>query len=121
VGGSANNTVVDGLAAVISWTIFSTWRGGKPRTYIPALPSEAFTSPNRLHPTFIAALLSAAASFITAVNGISVTPFGAVTLCTQSFFSHNAARTPPVMFSYQGAKVHPRISSQRRRLGREVP
>ena len=121
VGGSANNTEIDSLSAVVSWVMYATWRGGKPRTYLPALPTEAFTSPNRLHPTFIAAVLTQAGNFKTSMNGISVTPFGGIAFAVQSFFSGNVARTPPVMFAITDAKVHPRISSQRRRLGKEVP
>lgn len=121
VGGSANNTEVDSLAAVVSWQFAATWRGGKPRMYLPALPSEAFVSSNRLNPTFITALTSAASNFILAIDGISVTPFGGTTLQLQSFYSGNAPRTPPVLFRITGARVHPRISSQRRRLGKEVP
>lgn len=120
-GGAGAATEVDSLSAVISWAIFATWRGGKPRTYIPCLPSTAFSSTNRLDPTFITALTTDAGSFIAAMNGISVTPFGAGVLALQSFFSGNVARTPPVMFALTSAQVHPRISSQRRRLGREVP
>lgn len=120
-GGSANVTEVDSLAATISWAISATWRGGKPRTYIPCIPNNAFTGTNRLSSTFIAALEADAATFITDMNGITVTPFGGVVLALQSFFSGNAPRTPPVMFALTGGSVHPRISSQRRRLGREVP
>jgi len=118
-GGAA--VEIDSLSAVISWSIFATWRGGKPRTYIPCLPSSAYSSTNRLDATFITSLQADAVSFIAAVNGITVTPFGAVVLALQSFYSGMVARTPPVMFALTDAKVHPRISSQRRRLGREVP
>jgi len=120
-GGSANNSEVDSLSAVVSWQFPSTWRDGKPRLYLPNLPSEAFADSNRLDSTFITNLASAAASFRTAVNGVNVTGFGPCVLVVESFFSANAPRTTTVAFAISGATVHPRISSQRRRLGREVP
>jgi len=121
LGTGSAATEVDSLAAVVSWSFPATWRGGKPRTYIPGVPSNSFTGTNRLSATYIAALLTDAGTFISNMNGITVTPFGAVVFALQSFFSGNVARTPPVMFPITGAQVHPRINSQRRRLGREVP
>jgi hypothetical protein len=121
VGAGAAVTEVDSLSAVISWTFPATWRGGKPRTYLPCIPNNSFTGTNRLSATYIAAVLADAATFITDMNGITVTPFGGVVFALQSFFSGNVPRTPPVMFPITGAQVHPRISTQRKRLGREVP
>ncbi|MGH3593189.1 MAG: hypothetical protein ACRDRF_19420, partial [Pseudonocardiaceae bacterium] len=108
-GGSANPVEVDSLSAVISWIFPATWRGGKPRTYVPGLPSEAFTSSNRLDPTFISALETAASNFRTDVAAISVSPFSGAHLGVMSFFSGNAPRIPAVAFNITGATVHPRI------------
>lgn len=118
-GGSANNTEVDSLSAAISWTIPATWRGGKPRTYLAALPTEAFGDSNTLDSGFVSDVESGAAAFLTAWNGSSVAPFGALGLGCMSFFSGNAPRAAGTLFQYTASTVHPRIDSMRRRLGKE--
>lgn len=120
VGGSANNTEVDSLSAVVSWLFAATWRGGKPRTYMPGLPSEAFATSNALDPTFITNLETAASNFRTDCAALSVSPFAGAHLVVMSFFSGNAPRSPAVIFNVTGQTVHPRICSMRRRLGREL-
>ena len=119
-GGSADDTEVDSLSACLSWTIGATWRGGKPRTYMAALPTNAFADSNTLASTYITALETGAAAFLTAVNGYNVAPFTVLVLNCLSFFSDNAPRVPPIGFGVSGVTVHPRIDSMRKRLGREV-
>jgi hypothetical protein len=119
-GGSANDTEVDSLSCVISWAFASTWRGGKPRTYLASLPTEAFADSNTLDSTFVSNVLSGAGAFLTAVNALSGPAGGTNTLIVQSFFSGNAPRASAATYAISSAAVHPRISSMRRRLGREV-
>lgn len=119
-GGSANNTEVDSLSACISWAITQTWRGGKPRTYLPCLPTEAFGDSNTLDGSFITTLAGAALAFRNAVNAAGVGVFSGPEMGCMSFFSGNAPRSTGVFFPYVGQSVHPRIDSMRRRLGREI-
>lgn len=119
-GGSDNDTEVDSLSACLSWTIDQTWRGGKPRTYMAALPTEAFGDSNTLDSDYITALESGAAAFLTAMNALAPTPLLEMSPGCMSFFSGNAPRAQGVLFTYSAVTVHPRIDSMRRRLGREV-
>jgi hypothetical protein len=119
-GGSSNDTEVDSLTCAVSWQIGATWRGGKPRTYLPALPTEAFADSNTLDSTFIANVLSGAEAFNTAVNELNITSGNQTLLSCMSFFSGNSPRANGTAFSITGALVHPRIDSMRRRLGKEV-
>jgi hypothetical protein len=118
-GGSDNATEVDSLACVVSWTIPRTWRGGKPRTYLGCLPTEAIADSNSLDADFVTAVESAAASFKTGTAAISAGGFSGGAIACMSFFSGNAPRVPPIVILISGSTVHPRIDSMRRRLGRE--
>jgi hypothetical protein len=120
-GGSTNNTEVDSLSMALSWRFAATWRGGKPRTYLPALPTEAFHDSNTLDSTFMATMLTGASNFLSDaptwdVSGV----FPSVQLGVMSFFSHNAPRTVGAFYPFTGVVIHPRIDSMRRRLGREI-
>ena len=119
-GGAGNPTEVDSLAAVISWSIAATWRGGKPRTYMAALPTNAIGDSNTLDSTYLTDLDTAAGDFLTAVNAISTSKFSSVALTCLSFFTGGGPRTPPVAYNINGHRVKTRIDAQRRRLGREV-
>lgn len=118
-GGSDNPTEVDSLAAVISWQFPQTWRGGKPRTYMAALPTEAFEDSNTLADDYVTALIAGANAFRLGINGCAHGSFEDLALGVQSFFSGNAPRAEGVFYGYTGETVHPRIDSMRRRLGRE--
>lgn len=119
-GGSDNATEVDSLSACLSWTIPQTWRGGKPRTYLAGLPSEAFEDSNTLAASFITAAEAAGNALRTATLAAAHGSLAETALGTVSFYSANAPRTPPLQFVYSGCVVHPRIDSMRRRLGREI-
>lgn len=120
-GTSGHSPVVDSAGCkIISWNSGAYWRGGKPRTYLPGLAIEDIESGtmNRLHSTEITALVADATAFIVAVNGIAD---GAITggqFCFVSFSSGGVELDPGVVHGITGAKVHPRIGTQRRRLGK---
>jgi hypothetical protein len=121
--GSGSVTNADNLAgcAVVSWSINAYWRGGKPRTYLPAILGSLMVSNDRLTTTAITNLTGDAGDFLTAMNALSSGAITDTTLGTVSFRSANADRVPPVFFAYTGAKVHPKIGTQRRRLGKWIP
>ena len=121
VGGVAGTTIGD-LAAVISWLSHAYWRGGKPRTYVLGSPTNrSGTAINQWVSTYITALNTAAQNFQVAVNALTG---GTTIISTQlgfvSFRHGGADRIPPVFFPITGHVVHPRIASQRRRLGKWV-
>lgn len=120
--GSRGGTNENALAVVVSWVTSAYWRGGKPRTYLPATYADVDgTAKNNWNGTYLGTLLTAAGNFISDVNALTA---GSTITATQfgfpSFFSGNSPRTPPVWFAITAAKLHPRVGSQRRRLGRWV-
>jgi hypothetical protein len=114
----------DGLpancAALLSWKIPASWRGGKPRSYLAAQTVTSQYSNNEWLDTYVASLETGALAFMTNVNAITLTGVSAVRLGTVSFQHANAWRTPPVAFEYVAVGAQKRICTQRRRLGREL-
>jgi hypothetical protein len=66
----------------------------------------------------VTALTTAGTSFRTAINAITQGTITSTVLGFVSFFTGNAPRSPALFFAFSGAKVHPRLGSQRRRLGK---
>jgi hypothetical protein len=106
------------LAAVLSWQSGVYWRGGKPRTYIGGLDLSSFADEVTLDPTYISTLLTDGTNLIAALNALASGNFDSIQFGLVSFVSGGVDRTPPVFFPITGVAVHPRIDSQRRRLGK---
>jgi hypothetical protein len=102
---------------VISWLSTVYWRGGKPRTYLGVPQTTEISGSTSLSAAEITALTTAAQGFRTAVNAIVQGTITSTVLGFVSFQTGNAPRVPPVFFAIAGAKVHPRLGTQRRRLG----
>ena len=116
-GTSGTNAANNCSAGVISWYASVYWRGGKPRTYLPGIPTTGTTGGNVLTATYQTALQTAATNLRSDINAltsgaITGTQFGFV-----SFMSGNVARVPPVFYAINTAKVHLRLGTIRRRLG----
>jgi len=114
-GGISNN---GSNCQVISWQSGVYWRGGKPRTYFPIYGGDITAGTDQLTAGTRTALVTAANNFRTDCNAltqgtITGTAFGFV-----SFRTGNAERGTPLFFAITGAVCHPRIGSQRRRLGK---
>jgi len=122
-GTSGTTEIKDASACkVITWLSTVYWRGGKPRTYLAGVGDTDLIagSNHQIGSTEATSLTTAAANFRTdtnaqAVGTITGTSFGFV-----SFFTGKVARTPAVFFAITGAKVHPRIGTQRRRIGKWI-
>jgi len=108
------------IACVISWAINLRYRGGHPRTYLPAGTNEDTINFTSWTQAFIAEATAAASSFHTAMNAL-VTGSTTYKLCIVSYRSGNAPRPQPLPFQIQGSSVDSRIDSQRRRLGKDRP
>lgn len=105
-------------AKCISWLTTVYWRGGKPRTYLPGTSVAEMANELQIAGATVTALTTAAANFRTDINALAPASITGTQLGFVSFFSGNALRGTPLFFAYTGAKVHPRIASQRRRLGK---
>jgi hypothetical protein len=120
-GANAVGTGYDQEACkVISWLSTVFWRGGKPRSYLPGVQPSDIATGHLLSSGEIAALLAAAGGFRTAINGITSGAITATQFGFVSFRTGNADRVPPVFFPITGARVHGRLGTQRRRLGKWV-
>jgi hypothetical protein len=119
VGSLAGTKVIASVAACITWPLQQRYRGGHPRTYLGGLDGTSYSGVTDFTSTFQSSLAAAANSFISDVNGLSVTNFGALHLGVVTFVLRNQWRTPPLFrdFVPGGAIVDSRLDSQRRRLG----
>jgi hypothetical protein len=120
-GGSTTGIDDNSACAVVSWLSTVYWRGGKPRTYLPALPQTFSTDGHSLTGTATAAFAADGNTFLAGVNALTHGTITSVELGMISFFSGNVPRTPPVFFAFTGATCHSRIATQRRRLGKWTP
>lgn len=118
VGGSTAATREDQVAVVVSWLVGSTWRGGKPRTYLPS--PEGLASADTAHITAAAAttLQAHGVQAITDWNAVTSGPFLTCQFVCLRFFSKGAALVPPQALPVIGCKVDTRFDTQRRRLGK---
>jgi len=119
--GTAGAGQVQSACAVVSWQTGVYWRGGKPRTYLPDVDDGNYTAQRTLTSTAQTNLKASALAFRTAVNALTSGAITATQLGFVSFRSGNADRTPPLFFGFSDVKIHPRLGTQRRRLGKWVP
>jgi hypothetical protein len=108
-------------ALVLSWPIARRYRGGHPRTYIVGLESDQRTDARFWSPATITTFAAAGAAFRTAMDAISNGSYSTFTLGVASYRTGNAPRVTPIFTAFIGdPQVHPRVDSQRRRLGKEA-
>jgi hypothetical protein len=116
----AGNPMAPGNAVCISWTINASYRGGKPRWYLPGimLSAQNTVGDSQLTTVFANSIKTAANGIQTSFNASS--PNGHdVILGTISYFTGHALRPTPLFRPFGVAKVHERMDSQRRRNGKE--
>jgi hypothetical protein len=119
-GSTTGNCFPPQSTVVLSWRIAPSYRGGKPRTYLPGIPTSAVntTGDSAITSTYASALQADAAAFRLAVNAL--TPSGsAISLGSVSYFLHHAVRPTPIFNDFLAVNVHERLDSQRRRSGKE--
>jgi len=106
-------------AVVVSWNISLHYRGGHPRNYLPLGSAADMTSGHLILGTFATIVSADAAALLTAVNAITS---GTLTFTMGMFqyHSHHQVVNPPVFFPYTGVRVHGRVDTIRRRLGKET-
>lgn len=107
-------------AVALSWQIARRYRGGKPRTYIPSIPTSAVDGEGtaRLSSAYMTIAETAAAAFITELLGVAGLTHD-IQLCNVSYFTALSPRISPVVDVVQSSVVHGRLDSQRRRSGKE--
>lgn len=119
--GTAGAGQTQNQCAVVSWQTGVYWRGGKPRTYLPFVDDGLFTGARTLTGAAVTSIGTAATNFKSDVNAVTSGAITGTQLGFVSFRSGNADRVPPVFFAHTGVKIHPRLGTQRRRLGKWAP
>ena len=119
-GTAGTNAANTSSAAVISWAANVYWRGGKPRTYLPGVPTGGITLAHLLTATYITNYTTDATNFRADVNALTSGAITGTALGFVSFRTANEERIPPVFYATNSAKVHPRLGTQRRRLGQYI-
>jgi hypothetical protein len=117
--GTRTGTAFSAQVAVVgSWVVNFRRRGGHWRTYLPFGVVADLLNQTQWVPTFAAAVQTGLAAFRTALNGMNVGG-SPVTMVGVSYFDAHALRPTPLVLPIQGVAVHPRVDTQRRRLGKE--
>jgi hypothetical protein len=119
-GGVVEGALSPSVAVCASWTSAATWRGGKPRTYLPGVPSGAVVAAgeSQLTTNSINGYRDGFSSFMADMNAVLDTGV-ALALGFPSYYHNYAFRPLPLFFPFTGVKVHGRLDSQRRRSGKE--
>lgn len=109
------------VAIGVSWTIDSRYRGGHPRSYIPGVQSTilASGSGSQLAASFITNIQTAANNIITRFNAGTLPGTDTEELGTIRYAGKTGGPYPK-FYPFQGALIHPRLDTQRRRLGKEI-
>lgn len=109
------------VSVCISWEAGSTWKGGKLRTYLPGIPTDAVQSvgSSQVTSTYAIQLAQEALSFMNNIDALTVASLTGFTLGSVSYYSGHAVRPTPIFRDFIGARVHERLDSQRRRSGKE--
>jgi hypothetical protein len=119
-GGAAAPAVPPQSAVVISWGINASYRGGKPRTYLPGLASS-YTTPSGgagITTAAASAIEGYATAFMNAFNESLISSTNPA-LGTISYQTGHVPRPTPIFREFFSATVHERLDSQRRRSGKE--
>lgn len=107
-------------AVCLSWGIAFTYRGGKPRWYLPGLTTASQTpvGGSGIVPADAASIASQALVFLNTFNATPVATF-TPRAGTVSYQSGHTARPTPLFYNFLSCEVHERLDSQRRRSGKE--
>lgn len=108
------------VAMVASENISLRYRGGHPRIYLPAGTNVDVIQGHLWTTTFIAEANAGLGSMLTALNATPIGT-GASFLCAVSYRTAHTLRPTPLPFAVNSFIVHPRVDTQRRRLGKEIP
>jgi len=122
LGSMGGNVLTANVSTCISWHVQARYKGGHPRTYLPAPSALALFDSRSFTAAHVSAVQNAANLFHGHINAAVHGALSDLHLGTVSFVLRNAWRTPPVFrdFSPGSAHLDNRVDTQRRRLGRDV-
>lgn len=120
-GGVAQGALSPQVAALISWSIPISYRGGHPRTYMPGCPGQIVdTSGGRTWQAgYLTSLNSAFTAFQTACNGAIGGGSTTAQLGMVSYTKGKEPRATPIFYPFGVPTAKSRLCTQRRRLGKQ--
>jgi hypothetical protein len=121
VSGSKGATALTpvNVSYAVSWNVPLHYRGGHPRNYIP-LSAAGDIASGKLLASGVAGTLSGFwAAYLTAFNAVVSGTIG-ITMGMFQYHAHHQVVNPPVFYAFTGVRIHGRVDSQRRRLGKET-
>lgn len=109
------------VTIALSWKIAESYRGGKPRWYLPGIPQSASfpAGTPKVEPVYATTLEAQAVTWMGAFNALVPHVGATVKLGTVSYYTGHTVRPTPQFREFIDVKVHERLDSQRRRSGRE--
>lgn len=107
------------VAVVTSWLQSLRYRGGHPRTYWPGGTGADLQDGGHWTGAAVTQFKAASEAFRVGMNALTVGT-ASVQLINLSYRTLNAPRPTPLPVIITGSDVHPRIDTQRRRLGKEA-
>jgi hypothetical protein len=118
--GSATNNLPANVALVISEKIARRYRGGHPRMYLTGQLLINVSVQTNWTPAWVTTASTAAASWRTAINALSLTSMPTIQLVNLSYYTNHLLRPTPTVDVVTAMAVHSRIDTMRRRLGKEI-
>lgn len=119
VGGDTGTDLPLSASAVISWQAGRHYRGGHPRTYIYGLTVNSAADNRSISNAFGTSLDTLANDILSNLAGGTYTRSPAPTLVSVHRVQHGVILTTPLVDKITGHVIHPRLDTQRRRLGKE--
>jgi len=122
----ASGALPNNSACCISWKVQYRWRGGHPRTYIPASAVTDTSAGHTWVQAYLDAVTAAAQNFMTQIAAITIGGQPAALWTVRYYGQGGSTKVPPVPLpqpiplAVLSAVVHTRMDSQRRRLGKEI-
>lgn len=129
-GGKTGQTVPASAAVIASYGIGTRWRGGRPKTYYPAMGGQQLDTPSAWHQSDIDDYLAGLDTVSAYVDGLTV---GSTAIGQQGCVSYvwttdvdgvptpGEIRDPPVFFPFTSLTLRLDIGSQRRRIRSTSP
>jgi len=125
-GSRVGTALPNQVALVASYKINVRYRGGHPRTYWPAGAQADITNGRLWTSGFLTLADGACTDYVGDINAITLGG-GLLIFSAVSYFSGTdpgtgkpIMRTTPLVFPVTTVEVHPRVDTQRRRLGKET-
>jgi hypothetical protein len=120
VGSRTGTALSNAQACVISWKINNRYRGGHPRSYLPATVASDIINGKNFQDAYVTAVNTAATAFRTALNAISISGASYKMVCLRRTIN-KVTQNPAVPITIQTNLVDHRIDSQRDRMGKDLP